>query len=927
VVSYNHFDLFYFSKDEKSHYCYINDFSRFCRNQKTKNCSKLIICKRCFTTFRKKPSKKLWGTKGLNIHKELCRKNDLGRPIMFEDGDDDFTYFKNFKKTKRIPIVIYADFECILKREKAEKNKKTKTKTKTYSTHLHTIMSYGFYVKIDYNIIPKKLIKMFKIPSKVVIYRGENAAKKFMRTMLDIGNRIYNIYQINIPMIKLTEEEKNKFQKTEVCECCLKSFKDFNLLKVKDHCHFTGRYRQCLCLSCNFEMTNVSFVPIFFHNLSYDSHFIIRELGCNDKDIHIIPNSSEKYISFSKEIVSRFSIKFVDTFRFMASSLSSLADNLSEDKTRFRETIKIFPIDKLDLVIRKGVFPYEYVDNWDKLNKTCLPSKSEFYNSLKDEKISDDDYLHAKNVWKLFNIKTLGEYSDLYLKTDITILADVFENFRDLCISTLKLDPAHYMTAPGFAFDCMLKYTKVKLERLKDYDFYLFFEQSIRGGICQSSKRYSKANIPDIKGLNYNSNEPNKWIMYFDCVNLYGKSMSTELPYKDFQWYNNLNLDVTTIPDDSKVGFILEVDIEYPKYLHKLHNDFPFLPYNECPPNSKVKKLLTTLLPKKKYIVHYKNLKQAICNGVKVTKIHRIISFSQSCWMVPYIELCTNMRVHAKNEFEKDFWKLLINSVFGKTMENVRKRTSMHLVSSEKKAHKLLMKTNFKDRTIYSTNLMAVHQYKDTIKFDKPIYVGSAILDVSKTFMYSFHYDVMKQKYGNKINILYSDTDSLIYEIITKNFFTDLKNDLLSYFDTSNYPKNHYCFSNNHKNQPGYFKDELKGVILKEFVSLRPKLYAYKTIDDIEIKKAKGVKKYVIEKHIRFDNYIHILNACINHQTVSEEHANRNMNFIQSNRHIVRSKTLNKLVLNASDDKRFIRGDGINTLAYGHYKLKNILQK
>lgn len=398
--------------------------------------------------------------------------------------------------------------------------------------------------------------------------------------------------------------------------------------------------------------------------------------------------------------------------------------------------------------------------------------------------------------------------------------------------------------------------------------------------------------------------------------------MLTELPYKDFQWFNDLNLDVTTIPDDSKVGFILEVDIEYPKYLHKLHNDFPFLPNNECPPNSEVKKLLTTLLPKKKYIVHYKNLKQAICNGVKVTNIHRIISFSQSCWMAPYIELCTSMRVQSKNDFEKNFWKLLINSVFGKTMENVRSRTLMKLVSSEKKAHKLMMKTNFKDRTIYSKNLMAVHQHKDIIKFDKPIYVGAVILDVSKTFMYSFHYDVMKKKYGSKINILYSDTDSLIYEIITENIYNDLKNDLLPYFDTSNYPEDHFCFSKIHKNQPGYFKDELKGVIIKEFVSLRPKLYAYKTVEDEVVKRAKGVVKYVIDKHLKFNNYLDILNAYINHRAVTVEQAYRDMNIIQSSKHIVYSKTVNKLVLSAADDKRFITSDGINTLAYGHYKLK-----
>ncbi|CAI6373828.1 unnamed protein product [Macrosiphum euphorbiae] len=381
------------------------------------------------------------------------------------------------------------------------------------------------------------------------------------------------------------------------------------------------------------------------------------------------------------------------------------------------------------------------------------------------------------------------------------------------------------------------------------------------------------------------------------------KSMLTELPFKDFEWVDDLDIDVTKISDDSEVEYILEVDIEYPKHLHRNHNDFPFLPFNECPPNSKVEKLLTTLSPKKNYIVHYKNLKQAISHGLKVVKIHRAIRFSQKKWMASYIEFCTKMRAGAKNEFEKNFWKLLINSVFGKCMENVRARTSIKLVSSEKKANQLMAKTSFKDRTIYSKNLMAIHQHKETIKFDKAIYVGFAILDVSKTFMYDFHYNVMKKKYGTKISYLYSDTDSLIYAIQTINFFNDLKNDLLPYFDTSNYPKDHYCYSELHKSQPGFFKDELKG----EFVSLRPKLYAYKTVDGTEEKKQKD-----------------ILNAFINHLSVKDKLTHRTMNFIQSNKHVVQSKTMNKLVLSADDDKRHINDDGINALAYGHYKLDKL---
>ncbi|KAL4153547.1 hypothetical protein QTP88_001380 [Uroleucon formosanum] len=434
----NHFDLFLFESNNTSHYCYINNLSRFIRSQRTKNCSKLIICKRCFTSFGNKPCKsKLLGETGLIRHKEMCIKNKLGRSIIGK-------------------------------------------KPKTHITHLHKLMSYGFYVKVDYNIIPKKLIKKFEIPRNVVIYRG---------------NKMIDIYNTNLPINKLTLKEEKHFQKV--------------------------------------KLTSPSFVTIFFHSLTYDSHFIIRELGCYDKDIHVIPNSSEKYISFSKEIAPKFNIKFVDTYRFMTEKLSKLAKNLSEDKLRLRETMKVFSINVLELVTRKRVFPYEYIDSWSKLDDSFLPSKLEFYSSLTDENIVDDDYIHAKNVWHVFNIKTLGEYSHHYLKIDVGILADVFENFRDLCLPTLELDPAHYMTALGFAYDCMLKYTKIELKRLKCPNMLLFIENSIRGGITQSTKRFAKANIPNIEGLNYNSHEPITWITYLDCVNLYRKSMFTELPFKD----------------------------------------------------------------------------------------------------------------------------------------------------------------------------------------------------------------------------------------------------------------------------------------------------------------------------------------------------------------------------------------------------------
>ncbi|GFT77601.1 uncharacterized protein TNCV_757891 [Trichonephila clavipes] len=204
--------------------------------------------------------------------------------------------------------------------------------------------------------------------------------------------------------------------------------------------------------------------PVFIHNLSgYNSHLLIRELGGDDGNIDVIPNNEEKCISFSKEVgakmvdikegkeikISGIKLRFLDSFRSMASSLDNLAKNVKERE--FIETSKYFPKDELNLVARKGVYPYDYMDSWQQCDETKLPRQKIFYNKMNESDISLEDYKHAKNVWNAFNIKTLGEYSDLYVKTDILILADIIEHFRDVCLKTYKLDPAWYFTSPGLS--------------------------------------------------------------------------------------------------------------------------------------------------------------------------------------------------------------------------------------------------------------------------------------------------------------------------------------------------------------------------------------------------------------------------------------------------------------------------------------------
>lgn len=230
--------------NKTSHYCFINDFSRLIRSQRTKYEHKLIICKRCFSTFGNKPNKnKPWGQTGLNEHKKICNRHKLGKPVMMEENDSKIIKFTNFFRNDRIPIVIYADFECLLK----PINNSINTK-KTTNTHIHEAMSYGFYVKIDYNIIPRELINQYKIPRKLFIYRGANASKHFMTSIIEISNKIYKLYKINKPMNKLTNDEKIKFQNATACEMCLKEYDGMSVYKVRDHSHFTGKFRRALCL-------------------------------------------------------------------------------------------------------------------------------------------------------------------------------------------------------------------------------------------------------------------------------------------------------------------------------------------------------------------------------------------------------------------------------------------------------------------------------------------------------------------------------------------------------------------------------------------------------------------------------------------------------------------------------------------------------
>ena len=359
-------------------------------------------------------------------------------------------------------------------------------------------------------------------------------------------------------------------------------------------------------------------------------------------------------------------------------------------------------------------------------------------------------------------------------------------------------------------------------------------------------------------------------------------------------------------------GYILEGDVDYPNELQNLHSDLPFLPERMVINNTK--KLVCNLHDKKNYVVHINVLKQALDHGLKLKKIHRVTELDQEAWLKEYIDVNTELRKRASNDFEKDFFKLMNNAIFGKTMENVRKHRDIKLVKTDKKNNKLVSEPNYHKMKLTDNNLAIIEMRKVKVKVNKPIYLGLSILDISKIAMYEFWYDYVKSKYEDKARLCYMDTDSFVVNIKTKDFYKDIAENVKERFDTSNYIYDRPLPTGVNKKVIGLMKDELCGDIITEFVALRPKAYSYIKNDFIEMKKAKGTKKCVVKKMLRFEDY----KKCL----FSNGKVLKLQQRFKSENHSVYTKNINKIALSFDDDKRIVTSDRITSYPYG-YILKN----
>ena len=584
-------------------------------------------------------------------------------------------------------------------------------------------------------------------------------------------------------------------------------------------------------------------------------------------------------------------------------------------------------------MIKKGVYPYEFVTDIGKLESTReLPGKDEFYSSVTGSHISQEEYQWAQHIWCKYGCNNLKDYTRIYLATDVCLLADIFQEFRTFAHQQYGLDPAHYISLPAFSWDAMLKTTGVKLELLTDPDKHLFFEKAIRGGFAGIVHRLAVANNPLCPVEQQQEHEESTYISYLDANNLYGLAMVQAQPISDFEWVDPTSFSIERdLGSEDGIGYALEVDLEYPEELHDDHADFPLAPeqmwihhqdlsgYQKqfVPQTYYSKKLCQTLKDKTSYVLHWRNLKLYMELGMRVTALRRVMRFKESAWMAPYIMQNTELRKQATSTFHKDLFKLLNNSIFGKSMQNNRKQRQVELLTTEERAQKVVAKPHLKAWEALDESLVLAELKKPVVKLDRPIYVGFSVLELSKVHMYRFHYQVMRPLYRREnLRLLFTDTDSLCYLIKTPNMYGDMQRpELKQHLDLSNFKPTHPCHDMSNAGVLGKFKDESPDQAIVRFCGLRPKMYSILTADQTTKARCKGVPRRLKRKHDEYE-------SCLQTKRAFTETYHR----IHSTRHEIFTSEITKTSLCAFDDKRWLTTDGISSLPYGHYALRNIVQ-
>lgn len=979
-------ELLYMEEEEStdsniinSHFALIKNMSRLISSDGNKK----EYCPKCYHQFR---ISRITSKEAYNKHIKIC-KGESGinyTNIEFPLEGTNNIYEPSMCKTISCPFAMYCDFEAFVNGDDER----------------HVPNSFGCYVHCD--------IEEHSDEDVTILTLNDN------ETQSDFFDRIWQLLRDNEARIKkllqlfksvdemrpLTAKQQELFDNQKECQLCKETFfktyqtkfggktRDNILLKCRDHNHLTGEYRFALCSKCNLRIKETYEIPVIFHNLGgYDAHFLLHHIKSSKSNrINVLTQSSEKVIGFTSG-----KLRFIDSFRFIASSLEKIVETNSKNPENFYATKKVFR-DKYDLFLRKGIYPYEYPKSINHMKEMIrLPKPKCFYSKVSNSGVSDDDYLYAIKVYAEMNCKNFLDFHNIYLKSDITLLSDCFNQFRKAIYKSEGLEVLRYYTLPSVAYDSVIKYyydNKYKKfygglasnHYIKNFDenqedMWRFFKQHLRGGFVCAMTKYLEANN---KYLNkYNPDDIVSYIIYCDVNSLYPFIASKyKQPKGNYKWetrYDGKSLDVIerdilAIDKEHEVGYVFEVDLEPTEdpNLLKMFEKFPPLAESkivdvndESPLNKKilkdiksvdvnnnligdkVPKLIADMKPKYKYKICGLLLKQVLeLKAFKLKKVHSVISYDQEYILKDWIDQRYKERkAEGATEVESQTKKLAMNAMIGKWIEAQEKYGKYEILSEEKIVKKRLNTWHLQSKIEHFLDggYVGISSNNAYNKITRAIAVGTVLLDFAKLHMNSVVYDCFYKVYNHEdVELAYTDTDSHIIKISSKNpnfdIYDDIKNNdiLKKYFNESELGglKLEYNLDKVNKKQNG----------ISEFVCLSEKMYSV-LIDNKDSNtqynaaKAKGInlksaKLGISEKEEDFYEANKISHK--DYYDVLFNKSNKiytSENRIVSNKHSVKTEETFKQGFNNYSNKRYVCDDSIHTHAYGYLELLEKLEK
>ncbi len=928
----------------KHHYLFISDLNKFLRSVD----SKAFHCVICLNSFSSESA--------LNNHSTLCEKED---EILIEYPEEGaVVQFSAYEKQVLQPIFGCCDFEASLKPVTREENAIRYNCNNCEKNGDEKLCSHNT-TTLHHQIPTTYCILLVDSENKIIFEKTEsddtNVIRKFFETLQYINENIYLLLQKYKQKTDYTRAEEESYATSTECYLCHQKF-NYNyqtLRKVRDHCHYSNKYLGAAHSDCNWKRVSSRYIPIYIHNFkNYDSQFILQGLkyAINNQIIRGIPYNEKKFRTLR---VGK--ITFVDSIAMLTGSLDTLVSTLKKSNYTFplldkHPFFKEYSHSKKYL-LQKGIYPYEWASSIEKLKTThTFPPHNAFYSTLRQENVSMPDYKHGLTVFNVFKCKNMLDYCHLYCRLDVVLLAEVMSAFRERMYKHFQLDCTSYISFPQLAFDCCLKTLSEPIELMHDPDMVLLIEQNIRGGVSFINERHVRtpnytttANFQDVDDKIQNH------LFYIDANNLYSVGQSSPMPFGSYAWCTNQEIEEITknlmnFKIDSQFGFIFEVDLICPPEKHSDFASLPPLPYHKSmtfsdlsPYSQKVlkaiktekiakkyeaTKLVTDLTEKNKYVVHYRLLQTYLKMGVHLKKVHRIIRFEQRDYLKKYIDYCTEQRIKAVaagDSFNALLWKLAMNAVYGKFLQNARKHFEVRICTMQRGFDKYFSSPTYRSHNILSDNVVAVFENKKKIKLDRLYATGFSILEISKLHMFRSWYEFIQPTLGKEnVSIVLTDTDSFVLHVrqMTRNQILDA---LSPCMDFSNYPQDHKRYNELNKAKPGYFKDESKGNYLIEVIGLRSKCYITRVKSQINHQNhdtvvCKGITKPARSK-LSINTFRNVVNGAKN--IYSDIYA------IHSKKRELYTQRITKIALSSSDDKRYLKMCGIHSLPHGSAEEKN----